>query len=303
MFGLFLLLSFSIWVFTKFSHTYTETATIKLNYTNLPDHKIIAMDSVPEIKVRVSAFGFRLLSYYFSNQSMNVDLEKDTYIANASYVWLANKAQKQIEERMGASIEVLSVNPDTVRFNFDTLTVKKVPVRLRSSISYALGYNSMDSLRVKPDSIKIIGTVKGVSAIDSIVTQDLKLSNVNSNIQQTVELKLPNADGQLKFSAENVKVSLKVEKFTEGTLEVPVDISNLPEDKQINYFPKTIKVFYYVSLSNYKAITASDFKIDCDFEKATSKNQTFFSPTLTVNNKFIKTAKMKQDKVEYIITE
>lgn len=303
MFGLFLLLSFSIWVFTKFSHTYTETATIKLNYTNLPDHKIIAMDSVPEIKVRVSAFGFRLLSYYFSNQSMNVDLEKDTYIANASYVWLASKAQKQIEERMGASIEVLSVNPDTVRFNFDTLTVKIVPVRLRSSINYALGYNTMDSLKLKPDSIRIIGTVKDVNTINSITTKELKLNNINDNIQQEVPLDLPKKTEQLKFSAEKVEVSLHVEKFTEGTLEVPVSILNLPEDREINYFPKTIKVFYYVSLRNYKAVTISDFSIDCDFDKATSKNQSFFSPTLTINSKFIKTAKMKQDKVEYIITQ
>lgn len=302
-FGVFLLLSFSMWVFTKFSHTYTETTTLKLRYTGLAKDKIISMDSVPEINVRVSAYGFRLLSYYFSNQSLEVDLQKDTYISNASYVWVAKRAEKQIEARMGTSMEVLAISPDTIRFKFDTLNVKMVPVRLKSSIGYALGYNSMDSLRVQPDSIKIIGTLKDVNAIEFITTKELELKNVNSSLKHSVELDLPKANEELKFSAEKVEVTLEVEKFTEGTMEVPVVITNLPADNQINFFPKTIKVSYYVSLRNYRAIKASDFKIVCDYEEAKSKNQSFFTPTLTINNKAIKTAKMKQDKVEYIITK
>jgi len=302
-FGLFLLLSFSIWVFTKFSHSYTETTTLKLNYTNLPDHKIITLDSVPEIKVRVSAYGFRLLSYYFSNQSMDVDLQKDTYIANHSYVWVANKAEKQVSDRMGASIEVLSIRPDTVRFKYDTLNVKKVPVHLKASIGYAAGYDSMEAITVSPDSVKIIGTAKDISSIDSIVTKELKLEDVSRGIQQTVGLELPKKEDPLKFSTEKVQVTLKVEKFTEGTIEVPVAIINLPVGTQINYFPKSIKVVYTVSLKNYNDIKASDFKIECDFNDASSKEQTFFTPTLKFEKETIKAAKMKQDKVEYIITQ
>ena len=90
-------------------------------------------------------------------------------------------------------------------------------------------------------------------------------------------------------------------KFTEGEVEVPIINKNVPQDIEINYFPKSIKVAYYVSLENYSAISTSDFKIECDFKESQQQNSSFFIPRLTIENSLVKSAKMKQDKVEYII--
>ena len=156
-FGLFLLLSFSILLFTKLSQIYTDTIDVRLQYVNLAENKVITLDSVPKLKVTVSDYGFKLFYFYFFEQIVNVDLELDTKVFDNAFVWEANKNKDLIKSHIGVSSQILGVRPDTIKFYFDTLSIKKVPVKLRSKITFSPGYDSLDSLNVEPDSIQLIG--------------------------------------------------------------------------------------------------------------------------------------------------
>ncbi|WP_037348688.1 CdaR family protein [Sediminibacter sp. Hel_I_10] len=302
-FGLFLLLSFSILVFTKLSQVYTETVTLQLDYTNVPESRVITFDTVPEVKLTISDYGFKLFYYSLISHSIGVDLEQNATIENDTYIWLADDNREQIKDQLGGSTEIISIAPNLVEFPFDTLSVKKIPVKIKSEISFASGYDAIDSIRVIPDSIEIIGPQAKISELEEIYTKTVVLNEVKNPVDQSINLELPENASQLKFSSESVKVSIPVAKFTEGTLDVPVLLNNLPANKQINYFPKTIKVSYYVSLTDYKSIKPNDFKIECDYNEVEQQNQSFFTPKLTINNPQVKTAKMKQDKVEFVITQ
>ncbi len=302
-FGLFLLLSFSILLFTKLSQVYTETIDVRLKYSNLAENKIITLDSVPKLRVTVSDYGFKLFYFYFTKQTVNVDLEEDTKTIDHAFVWEANKNRETINTQIGMSSKILGISPDTVRFYFDTLSVKKVPVKLYSEISFAPGYDATDSLRIQPDSVRLIGAGNELDKVSQIETRLLKAEAIKNALSQSVQLDLPENTKGLKFSSQTVTVTLSVEKFTEGILEVPVIVNNLPANLEINYFPKAIKISYYVSLENYKFIKPSDFKIECDFNDAKSTKESFLTPRLTVKTNKVKTAKLKQDKVEYVITK
>ena len=131
----------------------------------------------------------------------------------------------------------------------------------------------------------------------------MKANSVKAPINQVLQLIPPENPKGLKLFPKIVTATLPVEKFTEGILEVPVVVNNLPANLEINYFPKTIKVLYYVSLENYKSIRPSDFKIECDFNDAKQNKASFLTPQLTVKTRKVKTGKLKQDKVEYVITK
>ncbi len=302
-FGLFLLLSFSILMFTKLSQKFADTLTLTINPENLPENIIINQDSLAEVDVTFSDYGFKLLYYSFKNLKLPVDLNEDAARKNNSYLWLPKNSSSKIESFLGDSAEVISVSPDSIIFSFDTLSVKKVAVNLKSKILYASGYDKLDAVSISPDSIQLIGAAKEISKINAISTKMLEMDKVKNNVETSIELELPENSKKIKFSKEEVSVFIPVDKFTEGTLDVPVIVNNLPADTEINYFPKTIKVAYYVSLNNYKSIKASDFKIDCNYNEAKGKNQSFFTPNLTIKSNKVKTARMKQDKVEYIIVQ
>ncbi len=301
LFIFFLALSFLFLMVAKLSKTYTETVEFHVNYENVPEQISISPNHDSIIKVRVKAYGFNLLAQNFLKHAFTVNFKKEARRKDNEYVYATKKAYSKISSNLGSKFEIIAIEPDSLSFPFEVMTVKTVPVKLDADIQYATGYDILDSLRVQPDSVKVIGPKNMVGKISRIKTSNLKLKDVHSSIDQHIELVKDKSDENIKLSPNHVKLSGKVEKFTEGSFEVPVDIVNLPSDIKINYFPKTVLVSYYVSLENYKKIKVLDFKIICDYAEAKNQDRTYFIPNLIDKPKLVKSAKIKQNKVEFII--
>lgn len=302
-FGLFFLISFLILVVTKLSETYVETIPFNITYKNLPETNVILLDSIPKLNVTVSTHGFNLMSYYFYNKTYELDFANNTYVKDKTYIWLAEQGAYNLKEQLGNAVNVVSVKPDTLRLPFGTMSVKKVPVVLDSKIDYAAGYDTLYGVSLIPDSVKVIGAEEELLKIEHVNTKPLRLEQVKTNIDVFIGLDFENESKRLKLSKDKVTVKTIVEKFTEGNFEIPVAMVNLPKDVEINYFPKHIKVSYYVSLKDYNEISPNDFKIECDYKEALTSGDSFFKPKLIVLSEKVKTSKMKQNKVEYIIVK
>ncbi len=302
-FGLFLVLAFLLLVLSKLSKSYTETLIVSADIINLPEDRVLNIDDSPKLNIVVNTYGFHLFGSYFYENKIAIDLKDDAYIHNDSYVWLANRALPDIQVQLGKSFEIVSVQPDTLNLPFGTLAVKKVPIKLQSEVAYASGYDSLKGLILMPDSVEVIGSSSDLKQVNLIETSTLTLKNIKEDINSTVNLKLPEDESTVKLSKDKVSVKAEVQKFTEGTLEIPVVINNLPTDVQINYFPKVIKVSYEVSLDDYKSIRPSSFKIECDYNEIKDSNNSYFTPKFIRIPEHVKRVKMKQDKIEYIITE
>ncbi len=300
-FGLFFLLAFLILVVTKLSETYVETIPFTIAYKNLPDRNVITLDSIPKVNVTVSTHGFNLLSYYFQDQIYQLDVENNASMYNSSYVWLAEKGSYVLKEQLGNSVKIVSVKPDTLILPFGTLSVKRVPIVLKSKINFASGYDTLEAIEMKPDSIDVIGAEEEIYTIDFVETKSLILENIKLDINTNLGLEFPDVYKRLKLSQETIQIKATVEKFTEGTFDIPVTILNLPNDVEINYFPKHIKVSYYLSLNDYRAVEPSDFIIQCNYNEVLRSGNEYFKPYLIVNSVKVKSARMKQNKVEYII--
>jgi len=302
-FGLFFLLSFCFWALTKLSKNYTETISFDVIYKNVPEQHHVELDSSKKVNVAVNAYGFNLLKYYFYQPSVEIDFKSDVALKNNTYVWNAQQNAPRINSKFKNSIDIISIKPDTLRFPFQSLAVKMIPVQSDVSIEFASGYDMSSKIKVTPDSIKIIGSEKLISKIDQVTTKMLELKNIKSNIDQTLEIEMNDVLKQLKMSAKSVTVKGHVEKFTEGTFNIPVTIVSLPADININYFPKTIPVAYNVSLNNYKLVKHSDFRIECNYKDIDNTEKTFLIPKLVKVPEIVKSARLKQNKVEFILMQ
>ncbi|TXE07674.1 YbbR-like domain-containing protein [Gelidibacter salicanalis] len=302
-FGAFFVLSFCFWALTKLSKSYTETIVFEIVYKNVPEQHHVEIDSSKKVKVGVKAYGFNLLRYSFFKPTLQIDFKTDVSLKNKTYIWNAKQNVAKINAKFKNSVDVLSIQPDTLRFPYQSLAVKKVPVKTNVSIGYASGYDMSTKLQVFPDSVKIIGSKKMIAKINEVTTKSLELKNVNTNIDKSLQIELTDALKQLKVSNKSVTVKGLVEKFTEGTFNVPVTIINLPADTNINYFPKTIPVAYNVSLNNYKLVKASDFRVECNFKDINNTEKSFLIPKLVKLPETVKSARLKQHKVEFILMQ
>jgi hypothetical protein len=140
-----------------------------------------------------------------------------------------------------------------------------------------------------------------LKSIAFVSTKKIELSEINSDINMLAELNIPSNLSQLKLSHQSVSVTAKVDKFTEGLVNVPVTIINIPEDLSINFFPKEISVIFYSSLDAYNSIDKTDFTVECDFNLLTTDNN-YLNPVLVKQPLNVKTAKLKITQLEFIIT-
>lgn len=302
-FFLFLLLAFVILVFTKLSNEYTNTITFNIDKINVPEDIVVLNDSNNKLKVTLKTHGFKWLTYYFSQPKIKLDFSKDLKKTKAGFIWDKSKAFIYSKEKFGDKVELYNISPDTLLFRYDVNLVKKIPVILSEDVDFASGFDLAKGYTIKPDSVVVIGPELIASKINFVQTQTLRLKNVKSDVSQTVKLKLPKSEKNLTFSVSEVKVSAKVDKFTEGILKIPVVVTNVPEGMTVNYFPKTVNVTYYTSLNNFNAITEKDFAVVCDFSIMKANQQDFLTPELTKISKLVKSAKVNQQPIEFIILE
>lgn len=299
-FVLFLLLSFLISLLVKLSDTYTQTLRFELQPTQLESNEVLISKEAKTINVTISGKGFELLKYYIEARIIDVDfsqLNKN----KSHYFWTERSQFENVINHFDSKISVKSINPDTLLFQYDPQFIKKVPVQISVNSSFASGFDLVNSFQSIPDSITLTGPKSLLKTISSIQTKTLKLKALNSNIDREVALDVPNASKQISYSNQVVRIKGEVDKFTEGSIQVPVTVVNVPDSLILNFFPKEITVIFYTSLKAYSTIDASDFSIECDFNALTTENK-YLNPVLVKQPSTVKTAKLKSTALEYVIT-
>ena len=301
-FLLFLILAFGILLLTKLSKVYTIPFDFNLNKINIPEEEVILSNTDQQIQVTMKTNGFELLKYYLAKPDLIIDFSEQIDKSDKAYIWTKNKGFLGLSSQFSKNIEILNIVPDSLFFFYDVSGVKMVPVEVLIDINYSPGYNSSDKMTCKPDSIKVIGAEVLLAKLNKIQTDTLKLDDVKQDVSENIELQLPEEFNDLKFLQKKVEVSGKVEKHTEGMLKIPVEIINIPEKVKLKHFPKAVNVSYYTSLVNFNTIDEKQFKVICDYNKMVD-GQSFLKPEIIAKPSSIKYAKIKDEQIDFIITE
>ncbi|MBT8393725.1 MAG: YbbR-like domain-containing protein [Bacteroidia bacterium] len=300
-FLLFLLLSFLFLLLTKLTKDYTKTITFQIKPVNAVENYVILKDRSHKLNITLSTYGFKLLRFYLSNPTVEVDLSKiDDY--DNKYIWTNRKGLASVNAQFDENVRIIAVNPDTIEFRYDKNAVKVIPVEFNKEVSFVPGFDIYEEYQLIPDSIKVIGPKILLDSIKVIQTQLLKLEEVQSNINTPLNLILPDSSENVVYSHKKIIVQGNVDKFTEGTVQVPVNIINVPKDLKINYFPKTIGVSYYTSLRDFKDVAFNDFIVECNYKNLV-EGSTFLEPQLIRFPENVKNIKLSQKRIEFVISE
>lgn len=300
-FLLFFALSFMFLLLTKLTEDYTKTITFEIKPINALENHVVLKDSTHKFDITLRTYGFKFLRFYLANPVVTVDLE-DLNTLDNKYIWTNSTGIAHINSQFNENVKILAVNPDKIVFRYDINGIKKVPLQLNSEVNFSPGYDMLQGYKMIPDSIKIIGPQVLLDSIHIVQTNLLSLTNINRDIDLQLNIIFPDSSKNIVYSHKKINVKGLVEKFTEGTVEVPVDLVNTPNDIKVNYFPKTINVVYYTSLSNFKQVKSSDFVVECDFNNL-KEESTFLEPRLIYYPENVKNIKLGQKQIEFIISE
>ena len=294
-FLIFLLISILFSTIVKLTKVHTQSISYKINLVDIPDNKIITKQSADSIKLTVSSFGLDFIKYYLSNQVINIS-SNDILDNSQSYVITQSNSFSQIDNFITPKFELVSINFDSLFFDYDRLRTKKVPVILNSSINFSQGFDYFENFTLIPDSISVIGSELVLESINAVTTKELILDNLKSSVNENLLLDIRNTN--LKYSNKSVKLFIDVEKSTESVLDIPVSIINIPKDIELNYYPKMIKISFTVSLDNYQSYSSKDFKIICDFNQISLNGK--LTPEVINQPNLIKNLRLINNEIQYV---
>jgi hypothetical protein len=296
-FFIFFLISVLFSTIVKLTKVYTKNVSYKINLFEIPDNKIIINQSADSLKLTVSSFGFDFIKYYLSNQTINIS-SRDILDNSQSYVITQSNNYSQIHNFINPGFKLVSINFDSIFFDYDKLATKNVPVVLNSSLNFSQGFDYFKNFNLLPDSISLIGSEIALNSINFVNTKELVLDDIKSSVTQNLELDISNTNN-FKYSDKSVKIFIDVEKSTESVLNLPVSIINIPADININYYPKKIKVSFTVSLDNYQKFSSKDFKIICDFNQISQYGK--LTAEVLNQPKLIKNLRLINNEIQYVI--
>lgn len=297
-FSFFLVFSTVVWFLVQFSKTYTQLIEIPVTYTNVPLDKSIAEDRPENISLQLQETGFSIYYFKIFNPELIIDLSKAD-VDGTDLVYRIDDHVTDIKEQLQIDLENSRIIQDEVRIPFQFKKEKTIRIVPHIDISYAAGYNADEPVRVTPDSVKISGPEKMVDTIESIKTRELDLTRVNQDLDGEVKLDT-SGYGKISFYENNVRYFQKVEKFTEGSVEIPVEVINIPNGLNLAYFPKSVMVYYQVNLKRFDKINRSDFRVVCDYSEI-NEGDDFMVAKVVEKPELITNLRLNERRIQFVI--
>ncbi len=297
-FSFFLIFSAVVWVLVQFSKTYTQLIEIPVNYINAPLDKSISEDRPDHVDLQLQDNGFSIYYYKFFNPQLNVDLSKAKETEDKLVYTLQNHLS-EIEQQLKIDFEKSLIVQEEIVVPFQFKKEKTLKVEPRIEVNYAVGYSAEEPIKIIPDSVKVSGPAKIIDSISTVYTQSLKLDKVNQDLDGTVKIDTAGL-GVLSFYENSVGYFQNVEKFTEGSAEIAIEVINLPDNLNVVYFPKSVIVYYQVNLKQFESVSASDFRIVCDY-KQVKKGDDYMIAQIVEKPTFINNVRLNERRIQFVI--
>ena len=177
----------------------------------------------------------------------------------------------------------------------------EMAVTANLNINFQVGYNLLGDVKVTPDSVLISGDENQLKSIQFLDLESLKLTNVKGNFSNKVAILKPSQSKSIKLTASKALISAKVDKFTEGSLQVPFKITNVPTDIKITTLSETVLVTFVVALSQFSRVSEASFIIECDYEMSTKNELGYLIPKIVLKPDFVDNIKIIPTKIDFLI--
>lgn len=292
----FVLLSFTFWISTKLSNTYTVDQSFSINWINVPKG-IIPHSNNKEINASITASGIDILIYRLINKSLNISLEQGKFDSRIGGVSIENQ-QFSIQNQFFGNTKLNFISPKSLDFNFSILDNKVVAVIPNIQINFRAGYLSDAPMKIVPDSILVRGPKSILDTLGSIKTKYIEVEDVYESLSKKIILQLI-PEIQLSESSANIKLS--VSRYSEKEFTLGIGLINIPKGIKVKLFPPKAKIRVTLPLSVLRTVKASDFNLVVDYNDIEKKDSEKLQLIMIQQPPSIKKLIFDPQRVNYLI--
>jgi len=233
--------------------------------------------------------------YNFTVKPIVADLQS---LDKENYVVL-NSQLNQINDRDTDNI-IVSINPDTLYFDFSNRMVKRVPIRLVAGLRYQRQFAQSNNAVIKPAFVTLVGPSSLIDKITEWDTDSLTAGNVNETIRTSLNLQ-PVTEGNMTMYPKSIDVVVPVDEFTEKTLDIPVKLVNNRDYYNVKIFPQKVKVTFIIALKKYTEVDEDFFEAQADLDLWRLKGYSTLPVRLTRVPPFCKIISIQPPNIDFII--
>ncbi len=258
-----------LWLIHNLNRTYNYTVQIPVQFINQPSLKLATQTLPEKLDVNLKLSGLKILFYKLKNKiemvtvdfnTLKSDVKKNNY-SISSY-------QSAFKESLLFHPDILQVIPDSIVLIEKKGISKNVPIKTILNAKAAKGY-CISQLVTTPAFITVYGDSTSIKTIDTVYTEALSLTDLQSSYSASVALLNPSSN--LVFNSINTQLSIKVEKLVDHSLMIPVQITNLPDGYIGKCFPAQVKLNYTAPLS--ETISAQSISLSANSKKRMATSQ------------------------------
>ncbi len=300
----FLLLSALLWFINALNKEYTTEIIIPVEFINSPENNLLAEDGAKQIKVKITALGYRVINYktrfivpilinlkQYPPKKIEDNLSRRFFIKT-------QMLKDEISALIGRDLEIKSIGPDSLIFSMDQVITKKLPVRKNFELICKKQFILKNEVRLIPDSIIVKGVKSMLDTVNSVYTIYDKYTGLDD--LYTFDIDLLKIKGT-EFSVKSVTCIADVEEYSEITYELPIEVINLPVEQQIKIFPTNAKISFNVGFSRYQSIFSKQFSLVVDYKEAANSKISMLKVNLARSPDNISSVRIYPKSVDYII--
>jgi hypothetical protein len=305
LFAFFLMVSVFLWLLIALSKQYDDEVNYPVRYKNFPESKVLIGDLPEHLSLKVNANGFTLLRFRLSSRYIPISFSVNSFKMNrlpgvdsSSFYVETRLARDHIASQLSSDFIINKISPDTLIFRLSGVVSKKVPVG--PGFNYELDKQLIlkSQLQITPDSVTVSGPDFIIDTLKTVFTVQSDLGVISKSDEEMVDLK------EIKYvyvKETEVNIGFNIEQFTEKTIQVPVEILNLPGTFRMQSFPRYIQLTCQVGLSNYEKLDGTMFRAVVDYKEIREKQSNKLIVMIARQPVFVQAVRFSPKTVEYII--
>jgi hypothetical protein len=286
------------WLFFALSNVYVYEVDSVLNYRNAPINKAFHPLQGDTVTLKVEGTGWDLL---FSKlrvlpESVDVDVSE---LNDKNYV-IIEKQLRQVNHQFRSNQQIVSIEPDTLYFDFSSRIIKKVPVNLLYKLRFAPQHKISGAVQISPAFVTVSGPAGELEGIDKWDTDSLKGNEVAVDLTARIRLQ-PNKKNNIMIYPREVEVRIPVSEFTEKTIEVPLEVINKEGVKDMVLYPEKVRITVNTSLNDYASVNESSFQATVDVANWKKKGFSQLPVEVRKQPSYIDVVRIEPRTVDFII--
>ncbi len=248
-FMVFLVLSGLFWLSTAMNEYYDCEVAVPVCVENIPKDVIITSDVADTLRISIRDKGYAVMQYLYGGKIRPINISVPSVSKQSErYVISSAELLRVVRKQMYASTTIASVKPDRIEVDYCHGTAKKVSVRLDGDIVPASDHY-LSHVQITPEKVTVYSSKEKLDSITHVVSRYVNLKQIKG----------------ARITPQRVRVELCPDVLTEGSVEVPITIVNMPEDINVRTFPSRVKVRFSVGASQYKNVNAGQFRVELDY--------------------------------------